>query len=153
MQSTINVLEMGLVWGASPQKCVCFALKKFDPRFEHKLDYARYGDTVYCPFDPNLTIAGQKMRFIINTDADPESLQSDHFKELGRWISADLTEDKMKLEIEKRFSLLTLATSNVNGLCKLFLFEHFIVSRLSWVFLVHDLSVSFIKDLRKLSHV
>jgi hypothetical protein len=154
MQSTITVLEMGLRWAhlrAKPQKCVCFALKKFDPRFEHKVDYERYGDTVYCPFDPNLTIAGQKLRFIINTEADPESLQSDHFKELGRWISADLTEDKMKLEIEKRLSadLGTIEESGVNGLCKLFLFEHFVVSRLSWVFLVHDLSVSFIKDLDK----
>jgi len=154
MQSTITVLEGGLAWAclnAKPQKCVCFAMKKFDPRFEHKVDYERYGETVYCPFDPNLNIAGQKLRFIINTDADPESLQSDHFKELGRWISADLTEDKMKVEIAKRFSadLGKIEQSGVNGLCKLFLFEHFVVSRLSWVFLVHDLSVSFIKDLDK----
>jgi hypothetical protein len=37
--------------------------------------------------------------------------------------------------------------SGVNGLCKLYLYEHFVVKRLSWVFLVHDLSVWFATDL------
>ena len=34
-----------------------------------------------------LTINGEKLRFIVNVAADPNSLQFDHFKELGRWIS------------------------------------------------------------------
>ena len=38
----------------------------------------------------------------------------------------------------------------VNGLCKLFLYEHFVVRRLSWVFLVHDLCLSFARELDKL---
>ena len=49
-----------------------------------------------------LMIAGKKLRFIVSTDADPGSLQSDHVKELGRWISVSLSEDKMKVEIRKR---------------------------------------------------
>ena len=77
-------------------------MKKFDPRNEHRIEYKRFGDTVYCPLDPNLQIAGKKMRFIVNADADPESVQSDHFKELGRWISVSLSGDKMKTEIGKR---------------------------------------------------
>ena len=124
---------------AKPQKCVCLGLNKFDPRNEHKQSFERY------PFDPNLKIAGTKLRFIVNSEMDPDSLQSDHFKELGRWISVDLKEDKMKAEITRRVStdLETIDQSGVNGLCKLFLYEHFVVSRLSWVFLVHDLSLSF----------
>jgi len=41
---------------------------------------------------------GEKLRFIVNSAADPTSLQFDHFKELGRWISVDLSEDKVKLK-------------------------------------------------------
>ena len=113
-------------------------MKKFDPRNEHKVDYTRFGNTVYCSFDPNLTISGKKMRFIVNSEADPESL-----------LSVNLSEDKMKKEISKKVThdLEKIELSGVNGLCKLFLYQHFLVSRLSWVFLVHDLSVSFAKEL------
>ena len=150
-QLTLNVFDRGLLWAklfAKPPKCVCFGLKKFDSRNEHKIQYTRFGNTVYCPFDPNLTISGKKMGFI-TSEADPDSLQSDHFKELGRWISVDLSEDKVKKEISKKASndLEKIELSGVNGLCKLFLYQHFLVSRLSWVFLVHDLSVSFAKEL------
>src|SRR3954468_10151741 len=37
--------------------------------------------------------------------------------------------------------------SGVNGLCKLFLYQHFVVPRLSWAFLVHDFSLSFASEL------
>ena len=154
MQATVNVFEKGLNWGklkVKSQKCVCMAMKKFDPRNEHKENYVRFSETVYCPYDPDITIAGKKMRFIVNPGADAESLQSDHFKELGRWISVSLSEDKMKAEIRKRVfqDLEKVEHSGVNGLSKLFLYEHFLVSRLSWVFLVHDLCVSFSEDLDK----
>jgi len=32
----------------------------------------------------------------VNVAVDPNSLQHDHFKELGRFISVDLSEDKVK---------------------------------------------------------
>src|SRR3954468_20349724 len=81
--------------------------------------------------------------------ADPESLQYDHFKELGRFISVDLKEDKVKCELRKRFldDMEKVEGSGVNGLCKLFLYEHFIVPRLSWAFLVHDFCLSFATEL------
>ncbi len=37
----------------------------------------------------------------------------------------------------------------VQGLHKLYIYEHSIVSRLSWPFLVHNLSLSFVRDLDK----
>jgi len=46
--------------------------------------------------------AGKKLGFIVSTDVDPDSLQSDHVKELGRWIVS--LSDKMKVEIPKRVS-------------------------------------------------
>ena len=87
----------------------------------------------------------------MNTDVDPESLQSDHVKELGRWISVSLSEDKVNVEISKKVSqdLEKIEHSGVNGPSKLFLYEHFRVARLSWVFLVHDLCMSFAEDLDK----
>jgi len=136
-QLSINQLVCFLKWAhmqANPKKCICFASKKFDPRFVPKVEFERYGTTVYCPYDPMLTINGEKLRFIVNVAADPNSLQFDHFKELGRWISVNLTENQV---------------CGVNGLHKLFLYEHFIVRRLSWPFLVHDLCLSYARDLDK----
>ena len=89
-QLSINCLVRFLKWArmqANPKKCISFASKKFDPRFIPKVHYERYGSTVYCPYDPMLTIDGEKLKFIVNVAADPNSLQFDHFKELGRWIS------------------------------------------------------------------
>ena len=48
---------------------------------------------------------------------DPSSLAFDHFKELGRWISVDLKEDKIKSVLRKRVvdDLATVDASGVNG--------------------------------------
>ena len=72
----------------------------------------------------------EKLRFIVNVAVDPSSLHYDHFKELGRFISVDLKEDKIRREIRKRFldDMEKIEASGVNGLCKLFLYEHFVVS-------------------------
>ena len=136
---------------ANPKKCITFAAKQFDPRNMPRVEYERYGKTIYCPYDPNLVIGPDKLKFIVNVAADPNSLQFDHFKELGRWISVDLKEDKIKKEIRKRLQadIELVENSAVNGLCKLYLYEHFIVRRLSWAFLVHDLCLSFAKELDK----
>jgi hypothetical protein len=104
-QETINVVERFLIWfrlQANPKKCISMAMKKFDPRFVPKLDYQRYGSTAYCPYDPKLTIGGEELKFIVSVAADKSSIQYDHFKELGRFISVDLKEEKMKTEIRRR---------------------------------------------------
>ena len=149
-QRTIDVVVRFLKWyrlQANPKKCICMAMKKFDPRYESKYD--RYGDTVYCPYDPALTINGERLKFLVNVAADRSSLQFDHFKELGRFISVDLKENKVKAEIRRRLAadMDLVRGSGVNGLCKLFIYEHYVVPRLSWVFLVHDLSLFFVKQL------
>ena len=153
-QKTINVAVKFLNWfmlQANPKKCISMAMKKFDPRYMPKIDYERYGATAYCPFDPNLKIGEEKLKFIVDVAANPETLQRDHFKELGRFISVDLKEEKVKKEIRRRLlnDMDTVDASGVNGLDKLFIYEHFVVRRLSWVFLVHDLSLSFARELNK----
>ena len=126
-------------------------MKQFDPRNEHKVDFERYAATVYCPYDPELTINGERLKFIVDAAADESSLQYDHFKELGRFISVDLKEDKMKTEVRRRLDndIDLVDKSGLNGLCKLFLYEHFVIRRLSWVFLVHDFNLWFAKELEK----
>jgi len=108
---------------------------------------------VYCPFDPKLSIGGNKIRFIVDVASDPGSLAFDHFKELGRWISVDLKEDKIKSMVRKRVvdDLVAVDASGVNGFCKLWIYEHFIVRRVSWQFLVHDFCVTFAVGLDKIS--
>ena len=128
-------------------------MKKFDSRNVSNKEFKHYGDPVYCPYDPEVTIEGEKLKFIVSTAVDPTSIQFAHFKELGRFISVDLKEEKMKAEIRRRFEkdFELVENSGVNGLCKLFLYQHFIIRRLSWVFLVHDLTVSFAKELENKS--
>lgn len=81
-QLTIDVVMRFLKWyrlQANPKKCICMAMKRFDTHSESK--YERHGDTVYCPFDPALTINGERLKFIVNVAAAPDSLQFDHFTE------------------------------------------------------------------------
>jgi hypothetical protein len=73
--------------------------------------------------NPALTVNGEHLKFIVDTDVDPNSLQHDHFKELGRWISVDLRETKMKTEIRRRLFADLETVECVNGLCKLFIYE------------------------------
>jgi hypothetical protein len=124
---TINTVVEFLKWyrlQANPKKCICMAMKRFDARYEARKEYERYGETVYCPFDPELTINGERLKFIVNVAADPSSLQFDHFKELGRFISVTLKEDKVKAEIRRRLNadMELVEGSGVNGLCKLFIY-------------------------------
>jgi hypothetical protein len=134
------------------KKCVSMAMKKFNTSEQH-LDADRYGSTVYCPFDPHLNIGGAKIRFIVDVAADPNSFAFDHFKELGRWISVDLKETKVKSLVRKRVvdDMMRVDGSGVNGFCKLFIYEFFVVRRLSWQFLVHDLCLTFAVELDKVS--
>ena len=45
-----------------------------------------------------------------------------------------------------------IETSGINGLCKLFLYQHFVVARLSWAFLVHDFCLTFALELEEVAN-
>jgi len=109
-QLSIDVIVRFLKWAllqANPKKCISFASKKFDPRFVPRVDYERYGSTIYCPYNPDLEIDGEKLKFIVNVAADPTSLQFDHFKELGRWISVKIkSNQKFNVDSDRTLTLL-----------------------------------------------
>jgi hypothetical protein len=156
-QKALDLLKLFLIWTRTMKenikKCVSMAMKRFDDRSTHRKIFQRFGDTVYCPFDPDLHIGGEKIRFIVDVALEPGTLAFDHFKELGRWISVDVNEEKVKVEVRKRVlnDLSLVDASGVNGFCKLFLYEFFVVRRVSWQFLVHDFCLSFAIDLDKLA--
>jgi hypothetical protein len=59
----------------------------------------------------------------------------------------------VKTEVRKRVlaDLTTVDACGVNGFCKLFIYEFFVVRRVSWQFLVHDFCLSFAVELDKLA--
>jgi len=178
MQKALGVTEKCLDWTetmkAKPQKCVSYAAKQFDPRNVHKLPFERYSDTRYAPYDPLLTIGGKRITFIVtpctrcsrgancptgtccpcsscHTEPDPKSLFHDHFKFLGRRTGVELNEIKTADLVRKKFKadMDLVDNTGLNGLMKLWLYEHFVISRLSWPFIVHDFSFSFAIELEK----
>ena len=65
--------------------------------------------------------------------------------------SVSLNEFKTEPFVRKQFKADIERTNKtgLNGLMKLWLYQHFIISRLSWPFIVHDFSFSFAKPLEK----
>ena len=175
-QEALNRTDSFLVWTetmrAKPKKCISFAAKQFSPRNVAKIEYTKFQATDYSPFDPLLTIAGQKIGFMVtqctrctrgpncpsgsccscsSCHTEPNPLAHDHFKFLGRRIGVSLNEFKTEPFVRKQFKTDIERTNKtgLNGLMKLWLYQHFIISRLSWPFVVHDFSFSFAKTLEK----
>ena len=64
-----------------------------------------------------------------------------------------MKEDKIKSEVHKHVlsDLTTVDSCGINGFSKLFLYEFFVVRRVSWQFLVHDFCLTFATELDKTS--
>ena len=123
------------------KKCVSMAMKRFSAV---NAEVKRYGNTASVLLILNYPLVARRFVFV-DVAGDRETLAYDHFKELGRWISVDLKEDKVKTVLQKRVvsDLATVDSSGLNGFCKLFIYEFFLVRRVSWHFLVHDLCLTF----------
>ena len=85
-----------------------------------------------------LTIGGKPVRFVLNLLEDkPEAkklLSYDHFKFLGRWIpwTVGLSDVKIKAVVERKFfaDMDIVNSCGVNGLMKLWLYQHYIFASL-----------------------
>jgi hypothetical protein len=171
MQKALGVTEKFLArtetMKAKPQKCVSYAAKQHDPR-NVQLPHKPINGKKYAPYDPLLTIGGKQISFIVtpctrcsrgancptgtccpcsscHTDPDPNSLFHDHFKFLGRRTGVELNEIKTADLVRKKFKadMDLVDNTGLNGLMKLWLYKHFVTSRLSWPFIVHNFSLSF----------
>jgi hypothetical protein len=153
-QAALGVTDRFLSWTGSmrakPRKCVSMACRQFDPRTDSGR-YKAMTDTVYAPYDPLLTIAGEPIRFILDITKDPSLLLHDHFKFVGRWIGMHLTEDKVKVKVKQhlREDMELIENCGVNGPMKLWIYQHYVLAHLAWPFLVHDFCASFAMELEK----
>ena len=154
-QLAVNKTQDFLAWTetmkAKPRKCVALGLKQFDARIKHE-DKIPVLDQTYSSFDPQLTIDGNPMRFILDTNK-PDDFKSSHFKFLGRWIHHYLNEKQLKTRTEELFSedVQLVNKSYVNGFMKLWLYQFYLLYRFSWPFIVHDLDLSYAKKLQTIA--
>ena len=154
-QKVLDQTDTWLDWTktmkAKPAKCVSAAFRQFTNGSNN--GFIPLTGTVYAPYDPILSISGRPIRFILDP-TNQDDFKSKHFKHLGRWLSINLDEKDIKLFIKKEFTrkMTLIDKDSVNGCMKLWIYEHGILSSLSWPFLVQDLPLSFAKDLEVIAH-
>jgi len=152
MQTAVNETNIWLKWSqtmkAKPTKCVALGFKVFDKKIKNER-FTPITNTVYAPFDPGVSIDGEHMKFIVNP-AEKDPFKANHFKFLGRWINPLLQEKDIKSKIRSLFlkDIETIQNSKVNGFMKLWLYQFYAISHLSWPFMINDLDRSFSLDLQ-----
>lgn len=137
---------------AKPSKCVSMGMKKFVSSIKNEA-FTPLFDRTYSPFNPCLSINGHPISFIFSPE-NADSFKGEHFKFLGRWIHYDLDENPIKEKIKRNF-LLDLQLVNdslINGFMKLWLYQFYILARLSWPLLIYDFDRSFVNQLLRLSN-
>ena len=154
-QQACDKLVRWLAWTrtmkAKPQKCVSMGFKQFDPRHQvFDAQFTALTDTIYAPFDPNIMIAGEKAKYVLDTSVADEFKQA-HFKFLGRWINYNLNDrgikQKISRELERDMRIVSDAT--VGGFIKLWLYQFYVLPRIAWPFMIQDLDISFVEGLEK----
>jgi hypothetical protein len=141
-------LDWTITMKAKPRKCVSLALKGFDTRIKDE-KFVPEWNTSYSAFNPNLTINGEPVRFIMDQKMKP-GLER-HFKFLGTWINSKLSNQQVKEHIRKSLMSdmkLIDERSHVNGVMKLWMYQHQVITRIAWPFLIQDLDLSFTNTLQ-----
>jgi hypothetical protein len=140
-QKVLNRTDEWLEWTktmkAKPTKCISLAYRQFKPE-TNQLGFVPLSNTIYAPYDPLLTIAGQPIRFI--WDQKGESFKDKHFKFLGRWISMHINEQDVQRYIKAEFlRFMQLVDKDLTpGPMKLWMYQFGILGRLTWPFMSQD---------------
>jgi hypothetical protein len=142
-------LQWTVTLKAKPNKCLQMGLKKFDRRWLCKT-YKPYLRVDYSPYDAKLSIDGKPIRFIVDPSRGSEFLQQ-HFKFLGRWIGIKLNDLDVKVKCAEEFREMMnqIDKASLNGLMKLWMYQHYVLSKLSWSFLIHDFNLNFCEKLQQ----
>ena len=145
LQRMLDTLQIFLSWTrtmkAKPSKCKHLAMKIFGP---NPGKYVPHTDASYSAFDAKVSINNQPIDFI-----------GDHlFKFLGRKIKYDLSESEQTREINEttRSNFKIVDEQPINGFMKLWLYQNYILSFLSWPFMIYDLNLSEAKRLEVLAN-
>ena len=138
---------------AKPKKCISFGMKLFTDRIK-KERFEPFSDrkSGFLPFDPQVSIAGHRMRFMVDIakSDDSEALfQGTHFKFLGRWIHYLLTEKDLKVRVKRNLEndMNLVDKSKLTGHMKLWLYQFYVLAHCSWPFMVQDFNRHFAAEL------
>lgn len=148
LDETVRWLDWTVTMRAKPKKCFHIAYKRFDPRTKRQT-HVKYDRVQYSVFDAKLVIKGEPVHFIHNP-ANPDAFKQRHFKFLGRYIDASVTETRMQQKVKEDLLryLNICERDSVNGLCKLWLYQHHIINYMAWPFFTHDFARSFVVELQ-----
>lgn len=145
-QMVLDKTDVWLLWSrtmaAKPVKCICMGLRQFR-KSAPPSKFVKVNDTIYSVYDPQLTISGKRMKFILQDD----SFKGSHFKFLGRWLRDNLDEAGVKTWFLHKFHELLgiVEGAPLDGFMKLWIYQHFVLGMLSWPLLIQDFNRDFVK--------
>ena len=124
---------------AKPSKCRAIAFKRFDLRAKNPGKYKKLQDKQYSAYDPLLEISGRAVPCMWHEEFV--------MKYLGRLFQADLNDDQIRALIIKKFEQLMTAVdkSLLTGMMKVWIYDHAVASKMSWVLMIHDLPPSWVE--------
>ena len=150
LQSAVDAFQSGLQWTRTlrlkPSKCRVLAFRKFR-KDEKQTLYKRRQDTMYSSYDPLITINGQRIKFV--GDDEPAL-----FKHLGLLIQADLKEDVIQEQVEKKLIhwLELVENSLIDGRMKAWVVNFCVCAKLAWLLMVQGWSGSVAKKWQQIIH-
>ncbi|XP_072046549.1 uncharacterized protein [Amphiura filiformis] len=121
---------------AKTSKCRSHAMKKVIPNAEQKLNGHK---TQYVAYNPQLQIDGQMITYI----------QNQPMQFLGKLIYEDLKDDGIRRMINQKLSAMLKTTdkSHLNGIMKMWIYNHMIISKMTWEFTIYNLPKTYIENL------
>ena len=115
---------------ARPDKCWSLALKKFPNRYQR--------------YNPLLTISCALMNYLDDGDFQYLGRPTNAFgSEATSWANIEL----LLINLTQLVDALTLPAS-----AKLWLYQHFVIAKMSWSVTVHDLSKTFVSKLQAMAN-
>ena len=137
LDRTDDFLKWTETMKARPNKCWSVALKRFEAK------EGENGLSGYRRFNPNLQISKEPLQYLDDGD----------FRYLGRPTNVRGCEKLARSEILSKLKewLLLVDAQHLPKTCKLWLYQHFIVAKMSWYFTALDLTATFVKTLQSVS--
>ena len=137
MKTLAHLMSRFLEWTGSmqakPVKCRTLGLmrKKQGKRFCSE------------PFDPEISINGEYVQFI----------HQETFKFLGQEIAVDLTDKQVRESLFQKVNglLETIDRDPVDGMGKLWLYQHSLLPKIAWEFTIYNFPLSFAQELERVA--
>ena len=128
---------------AKPAKCRALAAKFFKGN-DQRAKWKPFQGSTYATFDPQLTIKGQLVKAIGAPDGDQS------FKFLGWIVYHDQNDKEIRAKVWKAYvkNMELVDATRLTGIQKAWIYQHFVVPKLNWPFLIYDFPLKLAKDMR-----